>query len=164
MYQNVSNEVLLAWFKFQTNIPSRFGVQYQRESDKNTPRPSPPLYKDERLRDVNIGNQILGVSSVMLSYLIDYDSLFQTEADISTKCDSFFITKCNRSFLHNASGILLQNATVLLAISTGITRCDDFITKYDSFYKMRRLLQSATVQLSMTSVNKPYFRSMEIYN
>ena len=27
-----------------------------------------------------------------------------------------------------------------------ITKCDDFITKYDSYYKMRRLLQIATVQ------------------
>ena len=37
-----------------------------------------------------------------------------------------FITKCVRFF---------------------ITKCDDFITKCDSYYKMRRLLQIATVQL-----------------
>ena len=39
------------------------------------------------------------------------------------KCVRFFITKCD-SF---------------------ITKCDDFITKCDSYYKMRRLLQNATV-------------------
>ena len=41
--------------------------------------------------------------------------------------------------LQNASGFLLQNATV-------ITNCNDFITKCGSYYKMRRLLQIATVQ------------------
>ena len=35
--------------------------------------------------------------------------------------------------------VLLQNAT-------GITKCDNFITKCDKYYKVRRLLQSATVQ------------------
>ena len=34
---------------------------------------------------------------------------------------------------------ILQNATV-------ITSSDDFITKWDRYYKMRRLLQIATVQ------------------
>ena len=48
--------------------------------------------------------------------------------------------------LQNASGFLLQNATVLLQNATVITKCDDFITKYDTCYKMRSLLQIATVQ------------------
>ena len=49
---------------------------------------------------------------------------------------------------------LLQNATVyykmlqdfLLQNATVITKYDDFITKCDSYNKMRRLLQIATVQ------------------
>ena len=40
--------------------------------------------------------------------------------------------------LENASGFLLQNATI-------ITNCDDFITTCDSCYKMRSLLQIASV-------------------
>ena len=40
---------------------------------------------------------------------------------------------------------LLQNATTLLQNATVITNCDDFITKWDSYYKMRLLLQIATV-------------------
>ena len=36
---------------------------------------------------------------------------------------------------------LLQNATV-------ITNCDNFITKRDSYYKMRPLLRIATVQIT----------------
>ena len=73
---------------------------------------------------------ILGVTSVAVSYLILYDSLLQNATDIIAKCDSYFIAKCDRS--------LLQNATV-------ITKCDDFITKYDRYYKIRRLLRIARV-------------------
>ena len=72
---------------------------------------------------MNIGNLILDVNSITVSYLIYYDSLLQ-----------------------NASGFLLQNATVLLQNVTVTTNCNNFITKCDSYYKMRRLLQTATVQ------------------
>ena len=42
---------------------------------------------------------------------------------------------------------LLQSATAfLLQSAIGITKCDNFITKCDRYYKVRRLLQSATVQ------------------
>ena len=83
--------------------------------------PTPPLSKDEGLRDIehsmSIGNLILGVNSVTVAYLIRYDSLLQNATDIITKCNSYFITKCNRSLLQNASGLLLQNATF-------VTNCD----------------------------------------
>ena len=51
--------------------------------------------------------------------------------------------------LQNTSGFLLQNATDLLQNATVITNCDDFITKFYSFYKMRRLLQIATVHYTL---------------
>ena len=35
---------------------------------------------------------------------------------------------------------------VLSQSATGITKCDNFITKCDRYYKVRRLLQSATLQ------------------
>ena len=57
---------------------------------------------------MSIGNLILGVSSVTVSYLIHYDSLLQNTTDIVTKCD--------RSLLQNVSGFLLQNATLLSGI------------------------------------------------
>ena len=92
--------------------------------------PSTPLSKEEGLKDIghnmSIGNLILVVNSVMVSYLICYNSLLQNATDVTTKCDSCFITKCDRS--------LLQNASVF------------FITKCDSYYKIRRLLQIETVQ------------------
>ena len=66
---------------------------------------------------INIGNLILVVNSIAVSYLIRYDSLLQNAIDIITKCDSKFITKCHKSLLQNALDFLLQNATF-------ITKCD----------------------------------------
>ena len=107
--QNVFNEDLLAWFKFQTKILNRSGVCVQGKSQKYIP-PSPLLCKDKRIRDLNIGNLILCVNSGTVSYLILYVSILQNTIDIIAKCNSYFITKC------------------------------------DSYYKMRLLLQIATVR------------------
>ena len=43
----------------------------------------------------------------------------------------------------------------VLQIATVITNCDNFITKCDSYHKMRRLLQIATVQF-INEVNKKH--------
>ena len=71
-YQNVSNEVISAWFKFQAKIPT-----------------CSPLFNDEGLKDIghkiNIGNLILAINSVMVSYLICYKSLLQNAADVYYK-------------------------------------------------------------------------------
>ena len=120
---------MLAWFKFQAKVSSLSRVCVQGELQKYT-SPSPPLSKDEDIgRSMSIGNLILGVNSVTVSYLIHYDSLLQNATDIITKCDSYFITKCVRFF---------------------ITKYDSFITKCNSnyklrqfYYKMRQLLQNA---------------------
>ena len=63
---------------------------------------------------MSIGNLILGISSIIVSYLIDDDNLLQNAIDLITKCDSVFITKCDRSLLQNVSGFLLQNNIGLL--------------------------------------------------
>ena len=73
----------------------------------------PPLYpppsEDEGLKDIGhimtIGNLILGVNSVTVSYLVHYNSSLQNVTDSITKCDSYFNTKCGRS-LQNAPGRL----------------------------------------------------------
>ena len=89
---------------------------------------------------MSIGNLILGVNSVTVSYLIHYDTLLQNATDVITKCNSYFIKKCDRSLLQNVLGFLLPNATV-------ITNCDDFTTKCYCYYKIRNsLLEIATVQ------------------
>ena len=96
---------------------------------------------------MSIENVILCVNNVTVSYLIHYERLLQNAADTITRCDSYFITKCDRSLLQNASVFLLQNTTVFLQNATVVTKCDDFITKCDRYYKMRRLLQIATVHI-----------------
>ena len=55
-----------------------------------------------------------------------------------TKCVGFFITKCN-SF---------------------VTKCDDFITTFNSYYKLRRLLQIETVQFDITSDTNPIVKTI----
>ena len=136
------------WFKFKVKISSCSGVCVKEDWQKYT-LPSSPLSKVEGLRNIghsmSIGNLILGVNSLKVSYLIHYDDLLQhatafllKNATDITKCDSCFITKCDRSVLQNASGFLLQNAIVLLQNATVITRCEDFITKCDVYYKLRQ--------------------------
>ena len=93
---------------------------------------------------MGIRNLIFGVNSVIVSYLIRCNSLLQNAKYVITKCGSYFITKYNRSLLQNTLRFSLQNPTVLLQNATGFTKCDDFITKCDSYYKMRRLIQVAT--------------------
>ena len=44
---------------------------------------------------MSIRNLILGVSSVVVSYLIHYNSLLQIATDIIAKCEDYFITKCD---------------------------------------------------------------------
>ena len=141
MWQNVNNEVLLAWFKFQAKIPSHSGVCVHWEWQKYTP-PSPPLSKDEELKNIghstSIRNLIFGVNSVTVSYLILYDSLLQNATDVITKCESYFITKLDRDLLQNASVFLLQNATVLLQNATILLQNTTVITKCDVYYKLRQ--------------------------
>ena len=55
------------------------------------------------------------------------------------------------------SGFLLQYVTVLLQNATVIANCDDFITRCDSYYKLRRLIQIATVQ-------SPYLDVLQLEN
>ena len=75
---------------------------------------------------MSIGSLILGVNSVMVSYLICYDSLLQKAADI----------------IQNATAILLQNATEV------------YYKVRQVFYdKMRQLLQNVTFITNCDSTN-----------
>ena len=118
----------------------RFQSKHSVRVTKKLPL-SPPLSKDKELTDIghsmSIANLILGINSVTVSYLIHYHNLLQKATDIIKKCDSYFIKKCDRSLLQNASGFFLQNAAVLSQNATVITKCDDFITKSNSYYKKR---------------------------
>ena len=82
---------------------------------------------------------VLYLRRVFFSYLAHYNTLLQNAT-------SRFIIKCDKSLLQNASAFLLQNATVLLETTTVITKYADFITGCNSYCKLARLLQNASVQ------------------
>ena len=111
MCQNVSNDVLLAWFKFEAKISSLSGVCFQGEWQEYTP-PFPPLFKDKGLRGIghsmSIGNLILGINSVTVLYLIHHENLLQNATSIVTNCDSF-ITKMDSYY--KLRRIYYKNAT-----------------------------------------------------
>ena len=60
---------------------------------------------------------------------------------IITKCDGYFITKYDRSLLQNGAGFNYKMQQFYWKNATIITKCDNFITKCYSYYKMWRLLQ-----------------------
>ena len=65
--------------------------------------------------------------------------------------------KMRQILLQNMTAILLQNTTVFLQNATVITKCDYFITKCKSYFKMRGLLQIATVKY-IREITCPRFR------
>ena len=115
--------------KFQAVLEYAF-----RESDKNAPLP-PLLSKDEALKNIghsmSIRNLIFCVNSVTVSYLIRYDSLLQIATNVITKCNKYYY-KMRQLFYYKMRQKFIR-------------KCDSFITKCDSYCKMRRLLQIATV-------------------
>ena len=137
--QNVSNEVLLVWFKFQAKPPSRSGKCVQREWKIHTPSSS-PLSKNEGLGDIghsmSIGNLILGVNSVTVSFIITV--YYKMRQILSQYATAILLQNATEVYYKIRQIFLLQNATV-------ITNCDNFITKCSSYYNMPRLLQIATV-------------------
>ena len=88
------------------------------------------------ITEISIGNLILVVNSVTVSYLICYNNLLQNAADFISKCDIYFITKCDRS--------LLQNASVF------------YYKMRQFYYKMRQLLRIATTLLQNTKVIRKF--------
>lgn len=98
----------------------------------------------------------------MVSYLIHYDILLKNTTDIKN-CDSYFITKGDKSLSQNTSAFLLQNAKFLFQNAAVHRKCNDFIAKCDTCYKMRSFLQNASVDRSFFSY-LPVLRYMSYYN
>ena len=118
---------MLVWFKYQAKTSSRSRVCVLGEWQKFIP-PSPPLTKDETLRDIEhstrIGNLVWGVNIVTVSFLIRYDSLLQNTANIITKRDSYFITNCKMRKFYYKMRQLLQIVTIFLQNAIVVTKCD----------------------------------------
>ena len=85
---------------------------------------------------------------VMVLYLVHYETALHNTTDIITKCDSYFIRKCERTL--SIFFLIIEFRRIFLYMSKCvrffITKCSSFVIKWDSYYKMRRLLQNALVQ------------------
>ena len=118
---------MLAWFKFQAQIPSCSWVCVQEEWQKYT-LPPPPLSEGEGLKNIGhsmkIKNLIFGVNSVKFHIWFVMTVFY----------------KMWQILLQNATAILLQNATEVYYKMRQV-----FYYKMRQFYyKMRQLLQNAT--------------------
>ena len=78
---------------------------------------------------MSIGNLILGVNGVTISYLINYDSLVQNATEVYYKMRQVFYYKM-RQFYYKMQQ-LLQIAMILLQNATVITKCD-------AYYKLQQ--------------------------
>ena len=93
------------------------------------------------------GEDVRPVTSALASFYHLFQVYYKVRQVLLQSATAFFITKYD--------GLLLQSATAffyykvrqgLLQSASGITKWDNFIAKCDRYYKVRRLLQSATVQ------------------
>ena len=66
---------------------------------------------------------------------ITLKTLIQSAIESFTNCDSLFITKCYTVYCKLRQ--VLHSAMNLLQIATVITKCDEFITNCDRYYKVR---------------------------
>ena len=73
-----------------------------------------------------------------------------------------FITKCDKCYYKVRQLFYYKVRQVLLQSATAITKCDNFITKCDRYYEVRRLLQSATVHTCRTLYLLSFFLSFSI--
>ena len=71
-------------------------------------------------------------------------------------CDRYYY-KMRQKFITKCVRFLWQNATVLLQNATVVTNCDDFITKFDVYYKLRQYIQEWKELLKW---NKKHFSSV----
>ena len=115
--------LMKSWFKFQEKIPSRSWVRFQEEWSPSFPA----LSKEERLKDIghimSIGNLILGVNSVTVSYLIRYESLLQNATDIFTNATANLLQNMSKVY-YKMRQVFYYKMRQLLQIAMFITNCD----------------------------------------
>ena len=80
----------------------------------------------------HVGEDVRPVTSALASFYPLFQVYYKVRKVLLQSATAFFITKCDGLLLKSATAFLLQSATSV-------------ITKCDRYYKVRRLLQSATV-------------------
>ena len=90
------------------------------------------------------GEDVRPVTSALASFYHLFQVYYKVRQLFLLQSAMVCYYKVRQLFYYKVRQVLLQSAT-------GITKCDNFITKGDRYYKVRRLLQSATVQHVMPS-------------
>ena len=67
------------------------------------------------------------------------------------KCDSYFITKCDRSLLQNASDFYYKIRR-LLEYATILLQNATVITKWDVYYKLRQYTEQTHISLNIKAM------------
>ena len=81
----------------------------------------------------------------MSSYILtgiqeNFESLLQSATTCNYKVRQFIFLQSARTFYNKVRQLFYYKLRqVLLQSATGITKCDNFITKCDRYYKVRRL-------------------------
>ena len=78
------------------------------------------------------GEDVRPVTSALASFYHLFQVYYKVRQVLLQSATAFFITKCDGLLLQSATAFLLQSATSV-------------VTKCDRYYKVRLLLQSATV-------------------
>ena len=85
------------------------------------------------------GEDVRPITSALASFYHLFQVYYKVRQLLLLQSAMVCYYKVRQLFYYKVRQVLLQSAT-------GITKCDNFITKCDRHYKVRRLLQSATVQ------------------
>ena len=99
--------------------------------------------------------ELLQIASVNLVY-------YKVRLTIITNCVTFFITKYVTVYYKLRK--LLQSAMDLLQIATAITKCDGFITNWDSlvYYKVRWTVITNCVTFFITKYVTVYYKLRQL--
>ena len=81
-----------------------------------------------------------GLSPQLLhAFTIYFKFITKVRQVLLQSATAFFITKCDGLLLQSATAFLLQSATSV------ITKCDRYYKVWQFYYKVRQVLQSATI-------------------
>ena len=85
------------------------------------------------------GEDVRPVTSALASFYHLFQVYYKVRQVLLQSATAFFTTKCDGLLLQSATAFLLQSATSV------VTKCDRYYKVRQFYYKVRRLLQSATV-------------------
>ena len=85
------------------------------------------------------GEDVRPVTSALASFYHLFQVYYKVRQVLLQSATAFFITKCDGLLLQSATAFLLQSATSV------VTKCDRYYKVRQFYYKVRQVLQSATI-------------------